>query len=132
MPDGGFMATMLVVDDDETVREALHDLFAENHLCHIAGTAEQAFAHLETNIYDVVLTDISMPGLSGLELLASIRQRWPNTPVIIISGINDHEYAQGFVKMGAFSYLVKPFRLEDVEDRVDKAIQHRQKLLEGR
>jgi two-component system, NtrC family, response regulator PilR len=119
------MAAILVVDDDETIRDMLYDLFEENHRCHLAETAEQALSYLETEHYDVILTDISMPGLSGLELLGYVRQSQPDTPVIVITGIHDHEHAQGLLKLGAFHFLLKPFRLEAVEESVEKAIEFR-------
>ncbi|MDQ3819452.1 MAG: response regulator [Acidobacteriota bacterium] len=122
------MAALLIVDDDETVRDALYELFEEAHRCHLAGTAEQAMDWLETEEYDVVLTDISMPGLSGVELLASLRQRRSYTPVIIISGLGDEGHARGLMDMGAFDYLVKPFRLEAVEASVRRALDHRRRL----
>jgi DNA-binding NtrC family response regulator len=123
------MATLLIVDDDEAIRDSLYDLFEEEHRCHIAEMAEQAMKWLETDKYDVVLTDISMPGLSGVELLGVIRQQQANTPVIIISGLSDKEHAQGLIDMGAFDYLVKPFRLEKVEESVGRALEHRRQLL---
>ena len=121
------MAVILVVDDDETIRDMLYDLFEENHRCHVADTAERAISYLETEHYDVILTDISMPGLSGLELLGYVRQSQPETPVIVITGIQDQEHAQGLLKLGAFDFLLKPFRLETVEDRVEKAIEFRRR-----
>jgi two-component system NtrC family response regulator len=71
-----------------------------------------------------------MPGLSGLELLGQVRQRFPNTPVIIISGISDQEHAQGLIKLGAFDFLLKPFKLEVVEKSVKRAIEFRRHLLQ--
>ena len=123
------MASILMVDDDGAIRDALYDLFESEHRCHTAETAEQALAWLETENYDVVLTDISMPGLSGVELLGLIRQHQAHTPVIIISGMSDQEHAKGLIKMGAFDYLVKPFRLEAVEESVARALEQRQRLL---
>ncbi|HEY0005557.1 MAG TPA: response regulator [Pyrinomonadaceae bacterium] len=122
------MASLLLVDDDAAVRDSLYELFADEHRCHTAETTEKALAMLEQEFYDVILTDISMPGLSGLELLALVRQRYPETPVIIISGISDREHARGLLKLGAFAYLLKPFRIEAVEESVRQAIQSRQRL----
>jgi DNA-binding NtrC family response regulator len=117
------MPKILIVDDDDTIREALYDLLSEQYACQTAETAEQALARLAADSYDVVLTDISMPGLSGLELLGHIRQRFANTPVIIISGIGDKEHAQGLIKLGAFDFLLKPYKLEDVERSVERAVE---------
>jgi two-component system response regulator PilR (NtrC family) len=125
------MAAILVVDDDETIREMLFDLFESDHSCHVAETAEKALTLLETESYDVVLTDISMPGLSGVELLGLIRHHQPATPVIIISGMNDRDQTRGLITMGAFDYLSKPFRLEDVEVSVRKALEQRRRLMTG-
>ena len=125
------MPRILVVDDDETIRDTLYDLLAEEHDCQTAETAEQALARLEVDDYDVVLTDISMPGLSGLELLGQVRQRYPNTPVIIISGIADQEHAQGLIRLGAFEYLLKPFRIEVLEKSVKRALDRRRHLLKA-
>jgi DNA-binding NtrC family response regulator len=71
-----------------------------------------------------------MPGLSGLELVGHVRQKYPNTPVIIITGISDQAHAQGLMRLGAFDYLLKPFRLEVVEASVRKAVAYRQQLVQ--
>jgi DNA-binding NtrC family response regulator len=124
------MPRVLVVDDDETIRDTLYELLSENYICQTAETAEKAFARLQADTYDVVLTDISMPGLSGLELLGQIRQGFPNTPVIVISGISDQEYAQGLIKLGAFDYLLKPFSLDEVEKSVRRATDYGKRMAE--
>lgn len=122
------MASVLIVDDDDTIRDSLYELLSEEHSCHAAETAEKALEWLDKEVYDVVITDVSMPGLSGVELLGQVRQRYPNTPVIVITGIGDRGHAEGLIKLGAFDYLLKPFRLEDVEDSVNRAILHHRNL----
>lgn len=117
------MADILVVDDDDVIRDTLCELLTEEHSCQTANTAEEALAKLESQSFDVVLTDISMPGLSGLELLNRVLRSYPGTPVIMISGISDQEQAQTLISRGAFDYLLKPFRLEVVEESVKRAIQ---------
>jgi DNA-binding NtrC family response regulator len=123
------MPKVLVVDDDETIRDTLYDLLSEDYVCQTAETAEKALARLEVDTFDVVLTDISMPGLSGLELLGHVLQKYPTTPVIIISGISDQEHAQGLIRIGAFEFLLKPFSLEVVEKSVKMAVEYRRHLL---
>jgi DNA-binding NtrC family response regulator len=125
------MTSILVVDDDDAIRDTLYELFSDQYLCHSAETAERALTLLQSEIYDVVLTDISMPGLSGLELLGHVLQNYPGTPVIVISGIGDQEHAQGLIDLGAFDYLLKPFRLEEVEDSVSRAMTYRRTLANG-
>src|SRR6185295_747956 len=123
------MARILIVDDDETIRDTLYELLSADYICQTAETAEKALARLEADEYDIVLTDISMPGLSGLELLGHVRQKFPNTPVIIISGIGDQEHAQGLIRLGAFDFLLKPFSLEVVEKSVTRAVDYRKRLI---
>jgi DNA-binding NtrC family response regulator len=124
------MAAILIVDDDDAVRDVLYDLFSEEHMCHVAATAEQALIYLDEQSYDAVLTDISMPGLSGLELLGHLRQKQPDSPVIVITGINDRTHAEGLTRLGAFDYILKPFRLEAVEESVTRALEHSRALKE--
>ena len=124
------MPNILIVDDDDAIRDTLYDLLSDEYVCQTAETAEKALARLATDSYDVVLTDISMPGLSGLELLGHIRQSFADTPVIIISGIGDQEHAQGLIKLGAFDFLLKPFKLEDVEKSVQRAVEFRRRGLD--
>ena len=118
------MAAILIVDDDDTIRDTLYELFSEEHLCHAANTAEKALSFLREQSYDVVLTDISMPGLSGVELLGTVRQSQPDTPVIIITGISDETHAEGLKRLGAFDYILKPFRLDVIESSVARALDH--------
>ncbi|SRR6266550_2452239 len=124
------MPRVLLVDDDETIRDTLYELLSGDYVCQTAETAEKALARLEADQYDVVLTDISMPGLSGLELLGHVRQQFPDTPVIIISGIGDQEHAQGLIKLGAFDFLLKPFSLDVVEKSVRRAMDYRKRQTE--
>jgi two-component system, NtrC family, response regulator PilR len=116
------MARILVVDDDEVIRDTLCELLSQDHSCEVADTAETALAKLEAEAFDVVLTDISMPGLSGMELLNRVLELYPGTPVIVISGLSDQDQAHSLIEQGAFDYLLKPFRLEVVEERVRRAV----------
>jgi two-component system, NtrC family, response regulator PilR len=117
------MADILVVDDDDVIRDTLCELLEMEYACQTADTAEAALAKLESQRFDVVLTDISLPGLSGMELLERVLQLYPGTAVIVISGTSDQEQAQKLLSKGAADYLLKPFRLEVVEESVRRAIE---------
>ena len=117
------MADILVVDDDDVIRDTLCELLSADYACQTADTAEEALAKLEAQAFDVVLTDISMPGLNGKELLDKVMELYPGMPVIIISGHSDELQAQSLLSRGAFDYLLKPFRLEVVEASVKRAIE---------
>ena len=125
------MNSILIVEDDPTLRELLFELFSGQYHCFAAKSAEEALAQLEARDINVVLTDISMAGMSGLELLGQVRQHWPMTTVIIVSGIRDKEYAEGLLKMGAFEYLVKPFDLMDVYQSMARAMRLHRNSTEG-
>lgn len=115
------MATILLIDDDRAVREMLEILFSDEHECHSADRAEQAIELLEFQKYDLVITDVSMPGLGGLEVLRRVKKRY-TIPVIVISG-RAGEYEDAALKMGAFAVFPKPFPLTALEDAVAKATQ---------
>lgn len=116
------MANILIVDDDDAVRGILLDLLSDRYECNTASTAEEAFQYLEIENYDVVLTDIAMPGLTGVELMKRIQLKDLSTPVILISGKNDEQESDALIQLGAFAYLHKPFSLDEIEYIVEKAV----------
>jgi two-component system response regulator AtoC len=122
------MATLLIVDDDNLVRENLLELLSASHECHTADRAEQALAYLDIETYDVVLTDLAMPVLSGRDLLSHIQTKHPTTPVIVISGMLEEDNAREIIEAGAFAYFAKPFNLAEIEAAVDRAIVRRKEL----
>jgi DNA-binding NtrC family response regulator len=116
------MATILIVDDDDAIRGTLYDLLSANYECHTASTAEQALQYLDVEQYAAVLTDISMSGLDGLQLLKRVRLRDLETPVILISGKGSEEDGGHLIALGAFAYITKPFKLEAIEEIVERAV----------
>ena len=76
----------------------------------------------------MVLTDISMPGLGGLQVLKRMTEGHPTTPVILISGQNDAQDTDALIKLGAFAYLNKPFSLDEIEYLVDRAIEFQKRF----
>ena len=114
------MATILLIDDDRAVRDLLEALLSDEHKCHTSDRAEQAIELLEFQKYDLVITDVSMPGLGGLEVLRRIKRRHA-MPVIVISGRVD-DYQDSALEMGAFAFFAKPFPLTAIEETVSRAI----------
>ena len=119
------MASLLIVDEDQTFLEVLSELFSAEHQCHTASTAEEVIEHLDSHDYDVIVTDISMPGMSGEDLLGFVKTYRPGTPVLFVSGSLDEERAERLLKQGAFDYLQKPFPLEEICKRVTWALRQR-------
>jgi DNA-binding NtrC family response regulator len=122
------MTTLLVVDDDPAIRETLQKVFSQSYECDTADRAEQALEYLEFQDYDAIITDISMPGVGGVQILKHIQAHHSKTPVIVISG-NGSEFEDLLMELGAFAYFTKPFRLEKLELAVTQAIaQHQQRF----
>ncbi|HEX5707408.1 MAG TPA: response regulator [Pyrinomonadaceae bacterium] len=121
------MLSILLVEDDPVFREVLAEFLSDNYSCHAVKNVEEAIERLNVERFGVVITDISMPGKSGLELLCHVKQNWPETQVVMMSGIYDGEYVKGLLKMGAFDFLEKPFMLEDADRTVGRAVKcHRE------
>ena len=116
------MITLLIVDDDDAIRGTLYDLLSEKYECHTASRAEEALQYLEVEKYDAVLTDIAMPGLTGVELLKRVQQGDSGTPVIVISGKGGEQDSKSLLDLGAFAYITKPFNLDEIELVVERAV----------
>ena len=121
------MASLLLVDDDETLLEVLFELFSQEHKCNTAATAEEAFELVRSREYDLVITDISMPGMSGEALLGFIKVNSPGTPVIFISGSKDKELVRRLRVKGAAGFLPKPFDLAEIRERVAQTLEGRRR-----
>jgi DNA-binding NtrC family response regulator len=115
------MPTILIVDDDDAIRGMLFDLLSEKYDCNTASMAEEALQYIEVEKYDAIVTDIAMPGLTGVELLKKIQEHDSATPVILISGKGSEQDPQALIDLGAFAYVTKPFSLDEIEDVVERA-----------
>jgi len=115
---------ILIVDDELEITEILADLLSEEYDCQKAGSAEQALSRLEQSEFQLVISDITMPGMTGLEMIPHIKERSPDTVVVMISGMQTVESAIGALRLGAFDYLMKPFDLRQVEAVVKRALEH--------
>jgi response regulator RpfG family c-di-GMP phosphodiesterase len=124
-------ARLLVIDDDEGVRCVLREFLCAEYECEAAGSAEEALALLARGDFRLVVSDISMRGMSGIEMIPHVREVSPDTLIIMVSGSQDVESAIGAMRAGAFDYILKPFDLELVEVAVRRALEH-QRLLESK
>ena len=116
------MATILIVDDDATIRGVLYDLLSDRYECHTASTVAEAFQYLEVETYDAIVTDIAMPELTGVELLKRVQLRDEDTPVILISGKGSEQDGESLLALGAFAYVTKPFTVDEIERVVERAV----------
>jgi DNA-binding NtrC family response regulator len=116
------MPTILIVDDDPAIRSVLYDLLSEKYDCNTASMAEEALQFIEVGEFDAILTDIGMPGLTGVELLGRIQETDSTTPVILISGKGSEQDPEDLIELGAFAYVTKPFNLDEIEEVVERAV----------
>lgn len=121
---------ILIVDDEPDIREILRDTLEDQFDCVEAGSAEEALTMIEGK--QVVISDIVMHGMSGLEMIPQVLQRSPDTVVLMISGENSIDSAIKAMRHGAFDYLVKPFNIRQLAAAVDRAFQHHELLVSKR
>src|ERR1700741_3036969 len=125
-------ARVLIIDDEEQIRNLLIDVLGNLYDCSDAGSAEEALAALATTTFDLVISDIDMGGMSGLELVPRVHSLSPDTVVVMVSGNQDIEFAIKALRVGAFDYITKPIDLRHVEASVERALNHCNLLKEKR
>ncbi|MBA2733561.1 MAG: response regulator, partial [Acidobacteria bacterium] len=117
-------ARVLIVDDEPEIRELLCDLFSFDYQCASVSSAEEALELLAAAKFDLVISDITMSGMSGLEMIPHVLSISPETVVVMISGMQTIESAIETLRLGAFDYIMKPFDLRQVEAAVKRALEH--------
>jgi response regulator RpfG family c-di-GMP phosphodiesterase len=122
---------ILIIDDEEPIRRLLAMYLSEEYTCVTAASADEGTALLAGGAFNLVITDITMPGTSGIELSQLIHQAYPDTVVIMVSGMTDIAYAIEAMRHGAFDYVTKPFDLSQVLMAVDRALRY-QALVEAK
>lgn len=128
----GSKRRILIADDELEVGSVLFDLLSGNYECETVNSAEQALERLLVCNYDLVISDIMMKGMSGLELVPRVLALAPDTVVILISGMQTIESAIEALRVGAFDYIMKPFDLRHVEAAVERALEHRDLIVAKR
>jgi signal transduction histidine kinase len=116
---------ILVVDDEAAVRNLYADWLRDNFECETAASADEALAVLATETYALVISDMMMPGRNGVELLREIKSRYPETAVIMISGVDRPQRVRDALRIGAFDYLIKPCELDVLTLSVERALERR-------
>jgi len=116
---------ILVVDDDPLIRDMVEDLLGDGGFETTAvESAEQALREIEAHDFDLVLSDLQMPGKDGLELLGSLRALRPELPVILMTGFGSIETAVKAIRAGAFDFVTKPFGADALMVAIEKALEH--------
>ncbi|MGI8784477.1 MAG: HD domain-containing phosphohydrolase [Acidobacteriota bacterium] len=126
-------AKILIVDDEPSICRVLSlHLKAAGHACATANRADRAFELLQAEPFSLLISDINMPGMSGMALLELARQHFPDLAVIMATAIDDRATAVKAMQLGAYAYLVKPFDLDEVTINVAQALERQRLLLESR
>jgi DNA-binding NtrC family response regulator len=116
----------LIVEDETTLRDSLRRVFArEGYDVEAAGSAEEALAMIEASAFDVILTDIILPGIDGIELLSRSRERAPEQIVIVMTAYATLDTAVRALRAGAYDYVIKPVIHEEIRRIVRNALQTR-------
>lgn len=116
---------LLIVDDEESLREVLEIMFAaEGYMVESTPDGTQALDKLRHQAYDLILTDMRMPGANGLELLEQVKQLHPETLVVLMTAYSTTAQAVEAMKLGAYDYIVKPFNNEDLRLTIQKALEY--------
>nr|HDM99882.1 sigma-54-dependent Fis family transcriptional regulator [Deltaproteobacteria bacterium] len=120
---------ILIVDDDQSLREFLEILLAKEGCdTFSASSGEKALRLMENNEdISLVISDVKMPGIDGMTLLKEIKTKYPDVPVILITAFASLDNAMAAMKEGAWDYLTKPFRLEEIREVVGKALETKPK-----
>lgn len=110
---------ILIVDDEETLTFSLYQSFQlwnQHYDVATAASGDEALKKLTASDFDLVITDISMPGMSGIELLSQIKAHYPKTEVIIMTAYGSEEKREEALRNGARYYLEKPFEIKELKD----------------
>ncbi len=117
---------ILVVDDDPAIPELVKEILsAAGYAVDTASNGREALARLQVHPYDLVLTDMVMPEMGGMEVVQYLRLHHPDTMVIVLTGFASYQDAVAAIKLGAFDYLTKPLQPEIIRHAVDRALQYR-------
>lgn len=116
---------ILVIEDDKQIQIFLkYVLEKEHYACQQAETGEQALTKLEDRPADVILLDLGLPDIDGMDLITKIRSRWDTTPILVISARDQDEEKAAALDLGADDYLTKPFSSTELLARIRTALRH--------
>jgi DNA-binding response OmpR family regulator len=125
--------TILVVDDEETVRHTLHALLADAgyNVASVESGAD-ALAMLNTHEFDLVLTDLRLDDIDGLQILGAVQRRWPDTVTLMLTGYASLDSAVAALRAGAYDYLCKPCPIDEILATVARGLERRRLVLDLR
>jgi putative two-component system response regulator len=124
---------ILVVDDEEQIRKLLRRLLeAQGYACEVAADSAEARRLLEADAFALLLSDVNMPGESGLDLAQDVLLRHPDVAVVMVTGMDDRRYVDSALEHGAYGYVLKPFKPNELAINVANALRRRALEIENR
>ena len=124
---------ILIVDDEDATRRLLgRVLEGHGYACTLAADAHEARLRLENDQFDLMLCDVNMPGESGLQLLKHVLREYPDTAAVMVTGLDDPQFANIALETGAYGYVIKPFESNEVLIDVANALRRRRLEIENR
>jgi DNA-binding NtrC family response regulator len=126
----GKQGTILVVDDENGIRQSFKVLFKDSYHVLVAETGKEAINLLTKNSVDLILLDILLPDVNGLDLLEKLKAIDPNPEVIMVTAVKDVQTAVKAIKLGAYEFIIKPFLVDEVLNAVERALEKRSLLRE--
>ena len=130
---GHLSVRILIVDDDKAVAEILRDLLSgPGRTVDVCYDGKEALERIEAKPYDLIIVDLVMPRVGGIEVLTYAKKARPDTIVIIVTGYASLETAIAAIKEGAYDYISKPYKLEEMKIVVDNALERSRLLRENR
>ena len=123
---------ILIVDDELDMLELLELIILDKTSYRVSTTNNplEAIHLLEENPFDLVITDLRMPAMGGIELIREVRGQYPDLPVIVITAYGSSESAEEAVRAGAYDYITKPFRKEHILISIERAMEWRRMKIE--
>ena len=131
-PENLAKPNILIIDDDEQIRGLLDDLLSPQNDCATVGSADEALTILNSINFNLVISDINMGRISGLDLIPRVLEKTPDTVVVMISGQQTIDFAIEAMRAGAFDYITKPLDLRHVKTAVARALAHHHLLTQKR
>ena len=133
MRPNGSDSSILIVDDEEPIRRLLARLLERHGYTYgLAGDAQEARNQMKGHEYAVVMTDMNMPGDSGLDLIMELKTDYPNAATMMVTGVDDPSLANAALEIGAYGYIIKPFEANEILINVANALRRRTLELENR
>ena len=128
-----YLDRILVVDDEPLISDIIaKSLESEGYGCEVADSSEEALELLKHNRFSLLMSDINLPGKTGIELLSIVKQQYPDIAVIMVTAVDDRKTAIKALQLGAYGFVIKPFDINEIAISAVNALERRKLSLQSR